>query len=420
MKSQRITFRGALGDELAARLDLPDGPIVAYALFAHCFTCSKDLKAVTRLSRALTARSIAVCRFDFTGLGESEGDFADTDFSSNQADLEAAIDHLRREHRAPQLLIGHSLGGAAVLAVAADVPECRAVVTLGAPSDTEHLVDSVFGGREPDFDDDGVAEVSIGGRPFRVGRQLLDDLRGQQLLDRVAVLGRPLLILHSPVDSTVGIDHARRIYQAAKHPKSFVSLDQADHLLIRDPADARYAAELIAAWSGRYIAADEGAAGGTVDAGAADEAPRVEGEVWVVGSDGYRQSVGAGRHPLVADEPTSLGGTDEGPNPYEFLLAALGACTNITLRMYADRKQWPLEGVRTRLVHRKVHVRDCEDCETEKGKVDEIEREIELSGPLDEEQLERLMEIADRCPVHRTLHSEIKVRTRRTGRAEAS
>ena len=407
IKSERVTFPGALGHELAARLDRsPEAP-QACALFAHCFTCSKDLKATARISRSLVERGIAVLRFDFTGLGESQGDFAATNFSSNLEDLEAAVDYLRRRHQAPKLLIGHSLGGAAVLAMAERVPEAAAVATLAAPSDPKHLSDGILRSA-PELAGKEEAEVVLAGRPFRIRRQLLDDLSNQGVLDAVRRLDRALLILHSPIDEVVDIDHARKIYQAARHPKSFVSLDNADHLLLRDPADARYVAEVLAAWAGRYLGSQA-----SETAPAAEEGSLEHGEVRVSGgAKGYRQRVRAGRHELAADEPLSVGGTDAGPNPYDYLLAALGTCTNMTLRMYADRKAWPLAGVETTLRHSKIHAKDCEECESESGKIDIIEKEIELRGALSEEQRARLLEIAGRCPVHRTLLSETLIRSR--------
>ncbi len=409
IQSQRVTFPGAFGHQLAARLDRSDEPPKACALFAHCFTCSKDLKATARISRALVERGIAVLRFDFTGLGESEGDFADTNFSSNLEDLLAAVEYLRAHHQAPKLLIGHSLGGAAVLASAARVPETVAVATLGAPSDTAHLGEGILRSA-PELEAKDEAEVVLAGRPFRIRRQLLDDLREQSVLSAVRRLDKALLILHSPVDEVVDVDHARRIFQAAKHPKSFVSLGDADHLLIRDPADARYVAEVLAAWAGRYLGAAE------EESQAASEPALEHGEVRVIGgASGFHNRVRAGRHELVADEPTSVGGTDLGPNPYDYLLAALGACTNMTLRMYAGRKKWPLEGVETRLRHSKIHARDCEECQSETGKIDVIEKVVEVHGPLTEEQRQRLLEIAGRCPVHRTLTSETVIRSRLAG-----
>lgn len=401
MKRKRVRFPGTHGGELVGRVELPDGEPTAYVMFAHCFTCSKDLKALGWISRALVDRGLAVFRFDFTGIGESEGDFADTDFSSNLEDLDAAAEYLRREHEAPKILIGHSLGGAAVLAAAARVPEAVAVATIGAPSDTEHLKDTLLR-RAPELEDKGEVEVNLGGRPFRIRKKLLEDLEKDHLDRALGELGKALLIFHSPVDDVVGIDHARRIYQAAKHPKSFVSLDDADHLLTRQ-SDARYVGEVLAAWAGRYVEVGEpeleerGAEGSL-------------GQVVVTGgARGLTQEVVARNHVLLADEPESLGGDDEGPTPYDLLLAALGTCTSMTLRMYSDRKEWPLQGVRVALDHSRVHAEDCAHCESEKGRIDRIERRIEVLGDLSEEQRERLLEIADKCPVHKTLHGEIDV-----------
>ncbi len=404
-KTDRVRFEGALGERLAARLELPDGEPRAFALFAHCFTCSKDLKAVVRISRALAERGVGVFRFDFTGLGESEGDFADTDFSSNLEDLVAAAGYLGERWGGPQILVGHSLGGVAVLAAAKRIPSARLVATIGAPSDTDHLRRTLLD-RAPELAEAAEAEVDLAGRRIRVRRQLLEDLARQNVEQAIAGLGLPLLIFHSPVDRVVGIDHARRIYQAAKHPKSFVSLDGADHLLLERPQDARFVGEVLSAWASRFV--DAGEAGEE----AAAEAGR-PGEVVVTGgAGGFANRIASGRHRLRADEPASLGGTDTGPSPYELLLAALGACKSMTLRMYADRKGWPLEGVEVRLAHSKVHARDCAECETKEGKIDRIEVEIEVAGPLDDEQRRRLMEIADRCPVHRTLVSEIEILSR--------
>ncbi len=404
-KTDRVRFEGALGERLAARLELPDGEPRAFALFAHCFTCSKDLKAVVRISRALAERGVGVFRFDFTGLGESEGDFADTDFSSNLEDLVAAAGYLGERWGGPQILVGHSLGGVAVLAAAKRIPSARLVATIGAPSDTDHLRRTLLD-RAPELAEAAEAEVDLAGRRIRVRRQLLEDLARQNVEQAIAGLGLPLLIFHSPVDRVVGIDHARRIYQAAKHPKSFVSLDGADHLLLERPQDARFVGEVLSAWASRFV--DAGEAGEE----AAAEAGR-PGEVVVTGgAGGFANRIASGRHRLRADEPASLGGTDTGPSPYELLLAALGACKSMTLRMYADRKGWPLEGVEVRLAHSKVHARDCAECETKEGKIDRIEVEIEVAGPLDDDQRRRLMEIADRCPVHRTLVSEIEILSR--------
>ncbi|MFQ5349171.1 MAG: alpha/beta fold hydrolase [Thermoanaerobaculia bacterium] len=396
----RLHFEGAFGDRLAARVEMPVGRPTACALFAHCFTCGKDLKAVVRISRALAERGIAVFRFDFTGLGESAGDFADTNFSSNLEDLVAAAELMRGEWGGAQILIGHSLGGAAVLAAARRIPEVKAVATLGAPSDTEHLRDTLVG-IAPELESTGEAEVNLGGRPVRVRHQLLADLEEQSMMASIHNLELPLLIFHSPVDEVVGIDHARRIYQAARHPKSFVSLDGADHLLLAREEDSRFVADVLAAWAARYVPMK----------GLPEPLP--QGEVLVQGgAAGYANIVQAGAHTLRADEPVSVGGADSGPNPYDLLLAGLGACKSMTMRMYADRKGWPLEATRVRLRHTRIHAEDCEECETEKGRIDRIAVEVGVDGELDEGQRQRLLEISERCPVHRTLKSEIDIRSR--------
>jgi uncharacterized OsmC-like protein/alpha/beta superfamily hydrolase len=404
MKSEHLKFPGAQGQELAARLDSPVTTPAAYALFAHCFTCSKDIKAAGWISRALVARGIAVLRFDFTGIGQSGGDFAGTDFSSNLDDLAAAADFLRREREAPRLLVGHSLGGCAVLAAAERIPEARAIATLGAPSATEHLSKTLVR-IAPDLEARGEAEVNLGGQPFRIRKELLDDLAEDHLRGVLERLRRPLLIFHSPVDNIVGIDHARRLFEMARHPKSFVSLDMANHLL-SDERDARYVGDVLAAWSSRYLE-------GVQPEVTAEPEIGKEGEVMVTGgASGFAQDIVAHRHRLTADEPQEQGGTDTGPTPYDLLLSGLGACTSMTLRLYANLKKLPLEGVRVTLRHAKVHAVDCAHCESQTGKIDRIEREIEVIGPLSEEQRLRLLEIADKCPVHRTLTSEVEIVSR--------
>ena len=401
MVPERFDFPNAAGELLAARLERPSQEPIAYALFAHCFTCSKDSLAARRISEALTTRGIAVLRFDFTGLGSSEGDFANTHFSSNVADVVAAADHLRKTRRAPALLIGHSLGGAAVLAAAAAVPETRTVVTIAAPSDPGHVT-GLFRDRVEAIRAGGDGEVEIGGRRFRIRREFLDDVAEQRLLERVKDLRKALLVFHSPVDATVGIDNASKIFAAAKHPKSFVSLADADHLLSRR-GDAVYVANVLAAWAERYLDAAPTAAGAGAEPRAVEVTETREGK--------FQQAIAVGPHRIVADELVAVGGLDSGPNPYDLLLAGLGACTAMTLRLYADRKNLPLERVSVSLRHGKIHAVDCAACETKEGMIDRIDRAITLEGPLDDAQRVKLGEIADKCPVHRTLTSEIDIRT---------
>jgi putative redox protein len=398
----RVTFPGAGDYQLAGVLHRASGVARARALFAHCFTCSKDLRAAVRIAEAMAVRGITVLRFDFTGLGESGGEFADSNFSSNIDDLSAAANFLRQSEGAPDILVGHSLGGAAVLAVAERIPEARAVATIGAPADPGHVAHLLSAATE-ELHARGEAEVVLAGRPFRIKRQLLEDLAAQPQRRRIAELRKALLVCHAPRDSIVGIDNARIIFQAAKHPKSFLSLDSAgpdggaDHLLTRT-ADAIYVGDMIATWALRYV--DD------------IRPPRpAEGEVMVRGgAHGFAQDIVVGRHVLRADEPESVpGGSDTGPAPYDLLLAALGACTSMTVRMYAERKQWPLTGVQIVLRHKKVHAQDCADCQGKTRRLDHIERSMVFEGELDEAQKARLAEIADKCPVHRTLHSEVIV-----------
>ncbi len=403
-RSEKVVFTGSEGQNLAARLDSPQGEPLGCALFAHCFTCSKDIFAASRIARGLAEQGIAVLRFDFTGLGASDGEFANTNFSSNIQDLLSAVAFLRRDYQAPALLVGHSLGGAAVLAAAGDVPECRAVATIGAPADPAHVAHN-FGASQEEIERDGEAEVTLAGRKFTIKKQFLEDIASQRLENRISELKRALLVFHAPLDNTVGIDNASRIFMAAKHPKSFVSLDQADHLLSRHE-DAAYVAKVLSAWAGRYITASK------TEPKTSDES--TEGNVVVrsTGAGRFIQDIEIGKHRLIADEPTSVsGGLDRGPSPYDLLLAGLGACTSMTLRLYAEHKKLSLQKVTVRLQHSKVHAADCADCETKDGKIDLIAREITITGDLTDAERLRLLEIADRCPVHRTLESEIKIKT---------
>jgi uncharacterized OsmC-like protein/fermentation-respiration switch protein FrsA (DUF1100 family) len=404
MPTERFQFASSEGHQLAASLDLPEREPLAYALFAHCFTCGKDVLAAKRIAVALAAKGIAVLRFDFTGLGSSEGDFANSTFSSNVADLVRAADHLRETRKAPAILIGHSLGGAAILAASVQILDARAVVTIAAPSDPAHVT-GLFADRIEDIRKHGKAEVSLAGRPFPITRQFLDDIAEHGLMAHVATLHRALLVLHAPTDDTVGIDNATRIFVAAKHPKSFVSLAGADHLL-SDRRDAAYVADVIAAWATRYL--DPVVTEQPADLG---ETPR-HVVVRETRNSKFQQTVSIGPHRLLADEPVASGGEDSGPGPYDFLLAGLGACTSMTMRLYADRKSLPLERVTVTLKHSKIHAQDCAECETETGMLDQIDRMIAMEGTLDADQRKKLMEIADKCPVHRTLTSEIHIVTK--------
>ncbi len=400
----KTSFPGHSGDMLAARLDIPAGPVRATALFAHCFTCSKDLLAAKRIAAELARTGIAVLRFDFTGLGSSKGEFASTNFSSNLQDLLIAADYLRQNYQAPSLIIGHSLGGAAVLAAAADIPEIKAVATIGAPSDVEHVLHN-FGSSIEIIESDGRAEVNLAGRSFTIEKQFVEDARAANLKDQVAKLGRPLLVLHSPIDQTVGVENASAIFLAAKHPKSFISLDQADHLLTR-AEDADYVASVIAGWADRYLPADKPRI---------DE-PNESVRVTETREGKFQQTVLAGKHRLFADEPESYGGLDSGPSPYDFLSIALGACTGMTLRMYADRKGLELGRISVEVSHAKVHTADCVECSDSQkasgARIDRFERVITIEGGTPEGLDGKLLEIADKCPVHRTLEASSAVATR--------
>ncbi|WP_300516771.1 bifunctional alpha/beta hydrolase/OsmC family protein [Aliiroseovarius sp.] len=399
MRTEKFTFPGHDGAELAARLDLPDGPHLATALFAHCFTCGKDILAARRIAARLTAAGIAVLRFDFTGLGHSGGEFENTSFTSNVTDLTRAALALTARGMKPSLLIGHSLGGAAVLKAAPEIG-AGAVVTIGAPAAPDHVVHN-FKDTVDRIARDGVAEVNLGGRPVRIGRGFLDDIAEASLQSAIRSLGAALLVLHAPRDKVVGIENAQQIFIAAKHPKSFVTLDDADHLLSRG-ADAEYAADVIAAWAQRYLTLTP-------------PAPPVgapEGVVRVVEADpdGFLQDVTSGpSHHALADEPLAYGGTNRGMSPYGFLASGLGACTSMTMRMYARRKGWPVTGIRVDVTHDKVHAQDASTGTSEK--IDTFRREIEITGPLDADQRAKLLEIADKCPVHKTLEASSRIET---------
>lgn len=399
MTTEPVTFDGHSGDPLSARLDLPDGPHLATALFAHCFTCSKDIPAARRIAARLASMGIAVLRFDFTGLGHSKGEFANTTFTSNVDDLHAAGDYLAGRGMAPSLLIGHSLGGAAVLRAAGEMDGVKAVVTIGAPYDPEHVTHN-FADALADIELEGTAQVDLGGRPITIGNAFVQDVKAQVLGPAIKNLKAALLVMHGPHDSVVGIENATNIFTAARHPKSFVTLDDADHL-ITEPRDAEYAADVIAAWAGRYLhltppAPPIGAPEGIVRVSEADAA-------------GFLQDVQTGPHHLLADEPLAYGGTNRGPSPYGLLAAGLGACTSMTLRMYARRKGWPLTHVSVDVSHDKVHAQDASTPTP--ANIDLFRRRITVTGDLSDDQKHKLLEIADKCPVHKTLEASSRVET---------
>ena len=405
--TQRVEFIGSNGHKISAKLDKPSGETIAYALFAHCFTCTKDINATKRIATELAKRSIAVLRFDFAGLGASEGEFAATNFSSNIEDLLAAADFLREHHQAPQIVIGHSLGGAAAISSAALIPESNAVVTIGAPADAEHVVHN-FGEKIAEINYAGEAEVNLAGRIFSIRQQFLDDLKSVSVTQRAKNLKKALLVLHSPIDATVGIENAQEIFIAARHPKSFISLDNADHLLSA-PKDAEFAASVIATWSSRYLKVEPNIEKSK------DNSPMQGVQVIETGQGKFHNIAKAGTHQIIADEPASVGGSDKGPTPYDFLSIALGACTNMTMRMYADFKKLDVGKISVQVEHDKIHAKDCLECNQEEissgGKIDRFERTIHIDG-LDDAELEaKMLEIADKCPVHRTLGHGAKIIT---------
>jgi putative redox protein len=400
----RASFKGTGGHELSARLDLPAGPVRAFALFAHCFTCGKDVLAARHIAADLAAAGVGVLRFDFTGLGSSQGEFANTNFSSNVEDLLSAAGYLRANFSAPTLLIGHSLGGAAVLAAAHDIPEARAVVTIGAPADATHVLRQ-FGSSLEEILEKGEAPVELAGRTFRIQRSFIADAAGQRLADRIAALDKALLVMHAPGDTVVGIDNASKIFLAARHPKSFVSLDDADHLL-SDAGAAAYAARVIEAWASKYIP----------EAPSAREPERSGVLVRETGQGTYQNSVTVRRHRLIADEPVAAGGLDTGPSPYEYLSIALAACTSITLRVYAQHQKLPLGRISVAISHDKTPVEHCTDCgevaEGREGRIDRFERVITVEGEVDAALRAKLLQIAGKCPVHRTLEAGSALVTR--------
>jgi len=403
MSKIKLEFKNNNGELLAGLLETPaaNAAITAYALFAHCFTCGKDIAAASRISKALAARGIAVLRFDFTGLGSSDGDFANSNFSSNVQDLLAAAAHLEAQYAAPQLLIGHSLGGAAVLSAAHQLENVKAVATIGSPATARHI-EHLFQDQADLIKQQGESIVNIGGRKFPIRKQLLDDIDRYNSTAQIGKLNAALMIFHSPVDTIVSIDQAAEIYQAAIHPKSFISLERADHLLSK-AEDAEYVGAILAAWAARYLDNNE------LD-DLSDQHTQLEsGEVLVTELDRqFLRGLFSDNHRLLADEPVKYGGSNLGPTPYDLLLMGLGACTSMTLRMYANRKKMALDDIEVKLIHERIHAEDCISCN---DKIERITRTISLKGDLSDEQKQRLLAIADKCPVHRTLESDPKIVT---------
>ena len=409
MSLQKVIFHNKSGQKLVGRLELPANQLPHnYVLFAHCFTCTvskylfivENLLSIKNISKSLTSSGFGVLRFDFTGLGESEGDFADTNFSGNVEDLIAAAEHLSNTHKAPTLLIGHSLGGAAVLLAAAEIASIKAIATIAAPSNPVH-VKRLLKSNIEEINLNGKALVNIGGRDFTIKKQFLEDLENRTISQTVKELRKPILILHSPQDQTVAIKNAEEIYIAAHHPKSFISLDGADHLL-SDKKDSTYAGNVISGWAQRYLDIPQ------------DKSINSEHQAVVSLDDheGFSTSMKVGNHYMIADEPEEFGGNDFGPSPYELVSAGLAACTAMTIQMYVKRKGWDLKNVEVHSSFSKSHAEDCQDCESPGAKIDTFHRELKLTGSVDEKQTQRILNIANKCPVHKTLHSEIQVITK--------
>ncbi len=398
---QKVSFTNKDGLKLSGRLELPANQQPHnFALFAHCFTCTKNLSAIRNISRALTSQGFGVLRFDFTGLGESHGDFEDTNFSGNVDDLLSASNFLKSHYKSPTLIIGHSLGGAAAIYAAANINSIKAVATIGAPSNPKH-VQHLIKSSINEINKNGKAVVNLSGRDFTIKKQFLDDLETNSIYNVASNLRKALLILHSPQDTTVGIENAEKIYKAAHHPKSFISLDGADHLL-SNKEDSIYTGNVIANWAKRYLDITKQA--------------QIKTSHQVVANlnieDGFTTQMKVGNHYMVADEPLTYGGNDFGPSPYELVSAGLSACTAMTIKMYVNRKGWDLKNVEVHTSYSKTHAKDCDACEDNTSKIDTFERDIKLTGNLDKEQTKRILQIADKCPVHKTLHNDTQIITK--------
>ncbi|SDR65406.1 alpha/beta fold hydrolase [Christiangramia echinicola] len=400
MQKIDVSFKNSDSKTLKGVIELPFNKNPEnFVLFAHCFTCNKNFHAPSNISKSLASQGYGVLRFDFTGLGDSEGEFEDTSFSGNVDDLVAAAKFLEKEYNAPALIVGHSLGGAAALFASAKIESVKAIVTINAPSNLTH-VQKHFESSLNEIENEGSANIKIGGRSFKIKKHFVDDLEKNKDARAMNKIRKPLLIMHSPQDEIVSIDHAEELYKAAWHPKSFFSLDGADHMLSNKP-DSQYAGTVIAAWASNYIKETE--------------VPELETDHEVManlGHEGYTTQMVAGRHHFIADEPVKAGGSDLGPNPYELVSSGLAACTSMTIQMYARRKKWNVDNVETHVNYSKKHADDCADCENDMAKIDSFDREISLKGDLDDKQVKRLMEIADKCPVHKTLSAKAQIKTK--------
>ncbi len=403
MNTENLIIPTKNGLSLSAKLELPaNGKVAQYAIFAHCFTCNSNLGIVRHISRNLTSRGIAVLRFDFTGLGQSEGEFAATNFSNNVSDLLDVNAFLKLNYKAPELLIGHSLGGTAVLMAAFDLPNIKGIATIGSPSNPAHIK-KLLNYDSKKLQNSDAFEVNIGGRPFEIQKQFIDDVEQHDLLKKIKGLKKALLILHSPQDMIVEVKNAAELFHNAFHPKSFVSLDGADHLLTRKE-DALYAADVIGAWASRYV-----------DLQIEEDAKiSTEGEQVVVHlnlEDNFTSQIFTEKHQLIADEPKNIGGDDLGPSPYELLNSAIGACTVMTLKMYAERKKWDLKEVFVYLSHTKKPAEEIQSEKPLSGRIDVITKQLKFVGNLDDAQKEKLKSIASRCPVHKTVVGDVIIET---------
>lgn len=400
MNIEKVTFTNKDEEQLAGRLELPlNQRPHNFVIFAHCFTCTKNLIAVKNISRKLTAAGFAVLRFDFTGLGESEGDFENTNFSGNVDDLVEAAQFLEAKYQSPTVIIGHSLGGAAAIYAANRISTIKAVAVINSPSDPAHVKNLLRNSTE-EINKTGKATVNLGGVDFTIKKQFLDDLKNKSLKNVGGDFRKSLLILHSPQDKIVGIKNAEDLYIAAHHPKSFISLDGIDHLLT-EKEDSAYVGKVIASWASRYVSIPEE----KVIKSKSKVAARLDDV------ENFTTQLKLGDHNYLADEPTSYSGNNFGPSPYELLSAGLAACTVMTIQMYARRKKWEVKEVICHVDYSKDHAVDCEHCTDDTAKIDTFKRKISFHGNLSEEQIKKLLEIADKCPVHKTLHTETQIIT---------